>query len=153
MTPEELLLENELLKEVPRKSETNYVGMKGHIPDDNLKVSVFSDQIPQQEPAKEFETGALREESKQEYLDGPLWALKRIGTITYEGMNRYGKRNWRKGMPINETFNHVMNHLLKWSEGDRTEDHLAKICWGIMVLMIEEDIKAGIIERDPFKPE
>ena len=96
---------------------------------------------------KVFESGGKCEHAQQEYLDGPLWALKRIGAITYEGMNRYGKRNWRKGMPVNETFNHIMNHLLLWAEGDRSEDHLAKAAWGIMVLIVEDDIAQEVIKR------
>ena len=62
----------------------------------------------------------------------PFYSILRIGAIFIEGL-RYGKDNWKKGVNDKEyqeeRLEHAMLHLIKWKEGDRTEDHLAKVAW------------------------
>ena len=62
----------------------------------------------------------------------PFYSILRIGAIFVEGL-RYGKDNWKKGVNDKEyqeeRLEHAMLHLIKWKEGDRTEDHLAKVAW------------------------
>lgn len=62
----------------------------------------------------------------------PLHSLFRLGKIFVEGL-RYGKDNWKKGVNDpeyqEERLEHAMRHLFLWKEGDRSEDHLAKVMW------------------------
>ena len=62
----------------------------------------------------------------------PFYSILRIGAIFIEGL-RYGRDNWKKGVndkPYQEErLEHALLHLIKWKEGDRTEDHLAKVAW------------------------
>lgn len=62
----------------------------------------------------------------------PWYSILAIGKIFIEGL-RYGKDNWKKGVNDKdyqeERLEHAMLHLLKWKEGDRTEEHLAKVAW------------------------
>jgi len=62
----------------------------------------------------------------------PFYSILRIGGIFIEGL-RYGKDNWKKGVNDKEyqeeRLEHAMLHLIKWKEGDRTENHLAKVAW------------------------
>lgn len=62
----------------------------------------------------------------------PFYSVLRLGKIFVEGL-RYGKDNWKKGVHDKEyqeeRLEHAMLHLIKWKEGDRTEDHLAKVMW------------------------
>jgi hypothetical protein len=66
-------------------------------------------------------------------------AIRRIATIFHAGAKQYGENNYQKGINdpvwLNERFNHAMDHLLKYREGDRSEDHLAKVGWYVCVLM------------------
>lgn len=68
----------------------------------------------------------------------PFHPLYRIGKIFIEGL-RYGKDNWKKGVNNSdyqeERLEHAMNHLFLWKEGDRTEDHLAKVAWFCLTQM------------------
>lgn len=68
----------------------------------------------------------------------PFYSLLRIGAIFIEGL-RYGKDNWKKGANDKEyqeeRLEHVMLHLIKWKEGDRSEDHLAKVSWFCLTQM------------------
>ncbi len=62
----------------------------------------------------------------------PFHSLFRLGAIFIEGL-RYGKDNWKKGINDKEyqeeRLEHALVHIAKWKEGDRTEDHLAKVAW------------------------
>lgn len=68
----------------------------------------------------------------------PFHSLYRIGKIFIEGL-RYGKDNWKNGVNNSnyqeERLEHAMNHLFLWKEGDRTEDHLAKVAWFCLTQM------------------
>ena len=66
----------------------------------------------------------------------PAESLRRLSRVFLEGLAKYpeaavngrnlggvvGNREWQV-----ERFNHAVDHLLKWGEGDTTEDHLAKV--------------------------
>ncbi len=62
----------------------------------------------------------------------PFYSILRIGRIFVEGL-RYGRDNWKKGVGDKEyqeeRLEHALLHLIKWKEGDRSEDHLAKVAW------------------------
>jgi len=62
----------------------------------------------------------------------PWYSIIRIGKIFVEGL-RYGRDNWKKGVfdkeYQEERLEHAFVHLIKYKEGDTTEDHLAKVAW------------------------
>lgn len=62
----------------------------------------------------------------------PMYSVMEIGKIFVEGL-RYGKDNWKKGVNDpdfqEERLEHALLHLMKWKEGDRSENHLAKVAW------------------------
>lgn len=63
----------------------------------------------------------------------PYSSLKEIGRIFLEGEKKYGKDNWKKGVGDKEyqteRWNHALNHLMLYKEGDTSEKHLAKVAW------------------------
>lgn len=62
----------------------------------------------------------------------PFYSILRIGAIFVEGL-RYGRDNWKKGVNDKEyqeeRLEHALLHLIKYKEGDTSEDHLSKVCW------------------------
>jgi hypothetical protein len=87
------------------------------------------------EKIKEFETGAHRTSLEERYdLISPE-GLRRLSLIYAEGAEKWGERNWEKGMPNSETLNHAARHLFKYLSGDRSVDHLAKVAWGMFTAM------------------
>ena len=79
----------------------------------------------------------------------PFYSILRIGAIFVEGL-RYGRDNWKKGVNDKEyqeeRLEHAMLHLIKWKEGDRTEDHLAKVAW-FCVTQLELERLENVNER------
>ena len=63
--------------------------------------------------------------------------LKALAKVAQEGAGKYGVGNWQKGDErfAVERINHAFDHILSWINGDRSEPHLAKAAWGLMVTM------------------
>jgi len=78
----------------------------------------------------------------------PFYSILRIGRIFVEGL-RYGRDNWKKGVGDQEfqeeRLEHALLHLIKWKEGDRTEDHLAKVAWFCVTQMELERLEIEAI--------
>jgi len=84
-----------------------------------------------------FKSGAVRTKDAEGYrfdLISPI-GLRRLAAIYDEGAKKYGDNNWRKGLPFSDVLHHALNHLNLWQSGDRTEDHLAKVAWGMFAIM------------------
>lgn len=85
----------------------------------------------------------------------PYYSIIRIGGIFIEGL-RYGKNNWKKGVNDKEyqeeRLEHAMRHLFLWKEGDKEEDHLAKVAWFCVTQMelerIEDNDYLTSLEKD-----
>ncbi len=87
-------------------------------------------------PVTVFASGGIRESSNIPYYsDIPVYCLEELAKVYTEGHRRYGARNWCKGLPYSDTYNHMMNHLRLYIEGDRSVNHLAKVAWGCFTLM------------------
>jgi len=80
----------------------------------------------------------------------PVYSLYRIGEIFDEGIaSGYPKENWKKGVGDKAyqiaRAKHAAKHLWKWLNGDRSENHLAKVGWFIVTQLelerLEKDVK------------
>ena len=81
------------------------------------------------------ETGAMRS-ADVDHLDFaslPLLAFLGVMKIAGCGGAKYGRFNYALGMPVHKTINHAIVHVIRWLLGDRSEDHLSKAAWGLMV--------------------
>lgn len=99
---------------------------------------------------KIYYTGAKRDDEVDEFRFDliPAEPLKRLARIYATGAKQYGERNWEKGMPNNETINHLFGHLIAYQNGDRSEDHLAKVAWNAFALMFFENPYIRITVND-----
>lgn len=91
---------------------------------------------------KRFETGAVRSRDADKYrydLISPI-GLRRLAETYAEGSEKYGDYNWERGMPISEMLNHACEHIRKYLEGDRSEDHLAHGAWNLFGAMHSEEL-------------
>jgi hypothetical protein len=99
---------------------------------------------PKHEPTQHvFSSGAKRSERKLHYHSIHHTFITRVAARHTHGDEVYGEYNWRKGLPWQDTFNHIIDHLYHWKaeiEAGRvpTDDDLAGAALGIEFLMFGE---------------
>ncbi len=95
-----------------------------------------------------FETGAIRDsqEGKEDYVETISWsAFKRYAQYMTAKKEKYGKGNFKKGIPIDNYEQSLMRHVQKYMvnkyEGgtlEQEEDHLSAILFNVFGIMHEE---------------
>lgn len=93
--------------------------------------------------AAEFSSGAKSSEMRPRYDLIPLRAQEREAIRMAEGAMVHGENNYRQGLGdddfITDRINHLFHHILLYSAGDRSDDHLAAIrCNTGMLIWLEE---------------
>jgi hypothetical protein len=65
----------------------------------------------------------------------PIEFLDELASVFKEGLPKYGD-SWKKGGDdfLTDCLNHASNHLHLYMNGDRTENHLAKVAWNTLVV-------------------
>lgn len=97
-----------------------------------------------------FTTGAKRDANDKPRPDliSPF-ALERLGEWLRLGAEKYDERNWEKGLPISRTVASLVRHLVKFQQGDTSEDHIAAVmCNAMFILHEQEMIKRGVHPRE-----
>lgn len=94
-----------------------------------------------------FDSGAQRDTD----IDKPRidllspFARARTGQVAYIGANKYGIRNWEKGMPLSVFLASANRHMNQFMQGDTSEDHIAHCTWNLEAIMHgQEMIQRGI---------
>jgi hypothetical protein len=101
---------------------------------------VCGNAIQADAPVHSFPTGAVRGSAGSTRYDlVPRVGLRRLAETCREGAEKYGVDNWVKGIPSSNLMAHALEHVYRWLDGDRTEDHLAHAAWGLFVLMHNEE--------------
>lgn len=82
-------------------------------------------------------TGALRETEagKGRFDLIPPESMMRIARWYEQGSEKYGDRNWEKGIPVSRCLSAAFRHLYKYLAGWDDEDHLAAVAWNVMAIM------------------
>lgn len=106
---------------------------------------------------REFDTGALREsdEGKEDYVESVSWlTMRRFALYMKSNEMKYGRGNWKKGIPIEEYEKSLMRHLQKYLankyDGANLEpdvDHLAAALFNLSGLIHEQE-KQKLYERE-----
>jgi len=92
-----------------------------------------------------YEGGAQRSDVVPMYRRVEWDFLRRVAEALTEGAEKYpdhedGVENWKHGQKefAKAAFDHVIEHLYKWKEGEGEEDHLGHAGAGLMFLMYFE---------------
>ena len=95
-----------------------------------------------------FESGSQRDDDKNKPLPNHLdpYLRLRFGYLLRMGANRYGKNNWQFGQPDESSLESIHRHLAKYEIGDRSEDHLSAIIFGIQLIMKNEQASGVAID-------
>lgn len=66
------------------------------------------------------------------YSGNMYTAILEVAKHYEEGCNKYGERNWEKGIPIHCYLDSAVRHLLKWLRGDDDEPHDRAFIWNML---------------------
>jgi len=93
-----------------------------------------------------FKTGARRDvnEGKGRFDLLPPRTIKALAIHFQKGCNKYGDRNWEKGIPIGRYIDSALRHTFQVLEGLNDENHLIAAIWNLIcayetVLRIQTD--------------
>lgn len=74
--------------------------------------------------------------AKRESNDGrgrfdllPYEALEALSKWYEQGADKYGERNWEKGISVKDCINRMIRHAIKAGNGWTDEDHLSAVMW------------------------
>ena len=99
-------------------------------------------------PVREFESGAIRDvDGKEDYVETQSFlAMKRYAEYMTAQAKKYGRGNWRKGIPIEEYEKSLMRHIHKYfaNKYDNANlepdiDHLSAIRFNLDGIIHEEE--------------
>jgi len=76
------------------------------------------------------------------------WGLRRLAKRYALGAGVHGARNWEEGIPVSDTIDHMIGHLMLYLEGDRSDDHMAAIAWGAFAVMHYEECGKVALFKD-----
>lgn len=118
--------------------------------EDNLELKERVSKVKE----RVFESGAKRDSNENKPFIHNLkgYTRQRFGYHMTKGALKYGDGNWTKGMPTDQYLESVDRHLASYMEGDRSEDHLSAIIFGVQGCMINEQ-KEGLESDYYFKNE
>lgn len=92
------------------------------------------------DPVQTFDTGARRDvpngKSRPDLIPGGV--MLRVGEHFGMGAEKYGERNFEKGIPSSRTLASLCRHVEQFKAGDDSEDHLAAIVANAVFLMFNE---------------
>jgi len=61
--------------------------------------------------------------------------LVKYAEALHEGAEKYGDRNWEKGIPESNLVNHAIGHIVMIEAGDTSEDHVAHLIWNVLTFI------------------
>ena len=95
-----------------------------------------------------FETGAVRDmhEGKGRFDLLPMCVLLRLARHYESGCQKYGERNWERGIPCHSFADSAMRHLVKYMDGWTDEDHLIAAIWNLCGLAWTEEKRPDLMD-------
>jgi hypothetical protein len=95
------------------------------------------DKIQDNGTRMQYEGGGLRENRKgkgrEDLIEPQL--IFRLGAWYELGANKYGERNWEKGISVKDCTAAIIRHTFKFLAGFHDEDHLAAVAWNAAAIM------------------
>lgn len=111
----------------------------------------IQEEYGKKEGIREFETGAVRDSNKGKPLIHTLlgYTRQRFGYHMAKNADKYGPFNFLKGIPTEAALESLDRHLAAYMAGDRSEDHLSAIIFGVQCCMLNEQ-KDGVEANEYF---
>lgn len=109
-------------------------------------------QLPTTKNMRKFESGSVRDTDDHKPLPSDLhpYARLRYGYHMRKNARNYSKGNWELGQPNKALLESIHRHLAQYELGDREEDHLSALMFGVKMLMLNE-MREGVKEDHYFE--
>jgi hypothetical protein len=93
--------------------------------------------LPDSGARSEFKTGAVRDAMSGKGTPSliPIEALRAVSKRFEDGATKYGRDNWKKGIPLSRYVDSLYRHLWQLMEDDQAEDHGGAVIWNAMCLI------------------
>ncbi len=99
----------------------------------------------------EWSTGARRDYQTGKGMPHllPTLFLRRLAKHFENGAKKYGKDNWRKGIPLSSYIDSAFRHWLDLRDGKKDEDHPSSVIWNIACFIETVDlIEKGLLPKE-----
>ena len=85
-------------------------------------TEVINTVLPDSGARSEFTTGAVRDASEGKGNPSliPVDALRAVARRFEDGATKYGRDNWKQGIPLSRYVDSLYRHLWQFMEGDTT---------------------------------
>ena len=105
-----------------------------------------------------YDTGAVRDRQhgKGRFDLLPPKAIKRLAEHFELGAEKYGERNWEKGISISNYTDSALRHIFCYLDGETDEDHLIAGAWNLLCAVqteMEKPEQQDIPKRRKRDPE
>ena len=107
--------------------------------------------LPDSGKRSEFQTGAVRDAMRGKGMPSlmPVSALRAVAKRFEDGAAKYGRDNWKKGIPVSRYIDALYRHLWQLMEKDTKEDHGGAVIWNAMCLVETLDaIERGELPKE-----
>ena len=93
------------------------------------KLNYGAVKLPNSGKMSNFASGAVRDAMEGKGYPSllPLNALRAAARRFEDGALKYGRNNWKKGIPLSRYVDSLYRHLWAFMEGDDQEDHGAPL--------------------------
>lgn len=98
---------------------------------------------------EKFNTGAVRDsqEGKEDYIESISWlTMRRYAFYMKDNENKYGRGNWKKGIPVESYERSLLRHIQKYlankydnADLEPNEDHLSAALFNLQGLIHEQE--------------
>ena len=98
-----------------------------------------------------FSTGAVRDTASDKPRPDLIspFAEERVGHWLRLGAIKYSEHNWERGIPNSRCFASLRRHVMRYQQGDRSEDHLAAVIFNAMAIAHNEEmIRRGMLPAE-----
>jgi Domain of unknown function (DUF5664) len=93
-------------------------------------------------PLTTNELGGVQSNIKRDYTLIPATALATVARVMYNGLEKYGRDNWRN-ITITDHLNHAINHVYLHLAGNTQEDHLGHACTRMMMALEMHSVRSS----------
>ena len=92
-----------------------------------------NNKLPSSGAMTNFTTGAVRDAMQGKGYPSliPTCSLRSLAKRFEDGATKYGRDNWRKGIPLSRYCDASHRHLWSLMEGKIDEDHFGAVLWNI----------------------